>query len=82
MFAYLIAILMVSFSVVALRSKISRKVRLGIYSMLAMLVVQISLGISTIVFHVPVATAAAHQVGAVALLTATLFVSHSLLNRN
>jgi cytochrome c oxidase assembly protein subunit 15 len=40
------------------------------------------LGISTIVFHVPVATAAAHQVGAVALLTATLFVSHSLLNRN
>ena len=82
MFAYLIAILMVGFSVVALRSNISSKVRTGIYSMLALLVVQISLGISTIVFHVPVATAAAHQVGAVALLTATLFVSHSLLNRN
>ena len=52
-----------------------------VFGMLALLVVQISLGISTIVFHVPVATAAAHQVGAVALLTATLFVSHSLLNR-
>ena len=82
MFAYLIAILMVGFSVVALRSNISCKVRMGIYSMLALLVVQITLGITTILFHVPVATAAAHQVGAVALLTATLFVSHSLLNRH
>ena len=50
--------------------------------MLVLLVVQICLGISTIIFHVPVATAAAHQVGAVALLTALLFVSHSLLNRH
>lgn len=82
MFAYLIAILMIGFSVVALRSNISSKVRIGVYSMLGLLVVQICLGISTIVFHVPVATAAAHQVGAVALLTATLFVSHSLLNRH
>ncbi len=82
MFAYLIAILMIGFSVAALRSNITRKVRLGIYSMLVLLVVQISLGISTIVFHVPVATAAAHQVGAVALLTALLFVSHSLLRRH
>jgi cytochrome c oxidase assembly protein subunit 15 len=82
MFAYLIAILMIGFSVVALRSNITSKVRLGIYSMLVLLVVQISLGISTIVFHVPVATAAAHQVGAVALLTALLFVSHSLLRRH
>jgi cytochrome c oxidase assembly protein subunit 15 len=82
MFAYLIAILMVGFSVIALRSNISRKVRVGIFSMLALLAVQITLGITTILFHVPVATAAAHQVGAVALLTATLFVSHSLLNRH
>lgn len=82
MFAYLIAILMIIFSVIALRSNITRKVRLGIYSMLVLLVVQICLGISTIIFHVPVATAAAHQVGAVALLTALLFVSHSLLNRH
>ena len=73
---------MIDFSVVALRSTITCKVRLGIYSMLVLLVVQISFGISTIVFHVPVATPAAHQVGAVALLTALLFVSHSLLRRH
>ncbi|MDG2018421.1 MAG: COX15/CtaA family protein [Porticoccaceae bacterium] len=80
-FAYIIALFVVSFSVVALRKNISAKVRIGIFSMLFLLAVQITLGISTLIFHVPVAIAAAHQVGAVAILTATLFVSHSLVNR-
>jgi cytochrome c oxidase assembly protein subunit 15 len=82
MFAYFIAVFLVVFSVVALRKKISNKVRIGIYSMLFLLLVQITLGISTLVFYVPVAIAAAHQIGAVALLTATLFVSHSLVNKS
>ena len=81
-FAYIIALLLISFSVFALRKNISSNVRIGIYSMLFLLVVQITLGISTLIFHVPVAIAAAHQVGAVALLTATLFISHSLVNRS
>ena len=82
MFAYFIAVFLVVFSVVALRKKISNKVRIGIYSMLFLLLVQITLGISTLIFYVPVAIAAAHQIGAVALLTATLFVSHSLVNKS
>jgi cytochrome c oxidase assembly protein subunit 15 len=82
MFAYFIAVFLVVFSVVALRKKISNRVRIGIYSMLFLLLVQITLGISTLVFYVPVAIAAAHQIGAVALLTATLFVSHSLVNKS
>ena len=81
-FAYIIAALMAGFAVVALRKNISPKARIGIYSMLFLLVVQITLGISTIIFHVPIAIAAAHQIGAVALLTATLFVSHSLVNKS
>lgn len=81
-FAYIIALLLIGFSVFALRKNISSNVRIGIYSMLFLLVVQITLGISTLIFHVPVAIAAAHQVGAVALLTATLFISHSLVNRS
>lgn len=80
-FAYIIALVLVSFSVFALKKNISRNVRIGIYSMLFLLLVQITLGISTLIFHVPVAIAAAHQIGSVALLTATLFVSHSLVNR-
>lgn len=81
-FAYIIALVLVSFSVFALKKNISRNVRIGIYSMLFLLVVQITLGVSTLIFHVPVAIAAAHQIGSVALLTATLFVSHSLINRS
>jgi cytochrome c oxidase assembly protein subunit 15 len=38
------------------------------------------LGVSTLIFYVPIPVAAAHQVGAVALLTASLFVSHCLYN--
>jgi cytochrome c oxidase assembly protein subunit 15 len=81
-FAYIIALVLVSFSVFALKKNISENVRIGIYSMLFLLLVQITLGISTLIFHVPVAIAAAHQIGSVALLTATLFVSHSLINRS
>lgn len=81
-FAYIIAALVVGFSLVALRKNISTSARNGIYIMLFLLLVQITLGISTLIFHVPVAIAAAHQIGAVALLTATLFVSHSLVNRS
>lgn len=80
-FAYIIAALVVGFSVIALRQDISTQARIGIYCMLFLLVLQITLGISTLIFYVPVAIAAAHQIGAVALLTATLFVSHSLVNR-
>jgi cytochrome c oxidase assembly protein subunit 15 len=82
MFAYFIAVFLVVFSVVALRKKLSNKVRIGIYSMLFLLLLQITLGISTLIFYVPIAIAAAHQIGAVALLTATLFVSHSLVNKS
>jgi len=79
-FAYVIALLVGSFAFVALKSKVTGRLRAGIYCMLCLLVVQICLGISTLIFYVPIAVAAAHQVGAVALLTATLFVSHSLFN--
>ena len=81
-FAYIIAALVVGFSVIALRKDISTKARIGIYCMLFLLLVQITLGITTLVFYVPIAIAAAHQIGAVALLTATLFVSHSLVNKS
>jgi heme a synthase len=46
----------------------------GIYVLLIMLMIQVSLGISTLVFVVPVPLAAAHQGGAILLFTAALFV--------
>ena len=53
-------------------------VRTGSHLLLAALALQITLGISTLLLVVPVALAAAHQAGAIILLTAALFVSQQL----
>jgi cytochrome c oxidase assembly protein subunit 15 len=45
------------------------------------LLVQVTLGVSTLLLHVPVAVAAAHQGGAVVLLSATVFISHVLVRQ-
>ncbi|RKZ68905.1 MAG: heme A synthase [Gammaproteobacteria bacterium] len=52
--------------------------RTGSHLLLAALILQITLGISTLLLVVPVALAAAHQAGAIILLTAALFVSQQL----
>ena len=49
--------------------------------LLGALLVQVVLGISTLLLHVPVALAAAHQGGAVLLLSAAVFVSHVLVRQ-
>ncbi len=50
----------------------------GRHLLLAALILQITLGLSTLLLVVPVALAAAHQAGAILLLTAALFVSQQL----
>lgn len=57
---------------------LSRSVRVGAHLLLAMLVVQVALGIATLVLRVPVPLAAAHQAGAALLLATALFVAHAL----
>lgn len=52
--------------------------RTGTHLLLAALALQITLGISTLLLVVPVALAAAHQAGAIVLLTAAIFVSQQL----
>ena len=48
------------------------------HGLLFMLGIQVSLGISTLLFHVPVPLAATHQAGALVLLTFALLVNHEL----
>jgi cytochrome c oxidase assembly protein subunit 15 len=55
------------------------ELRVGLHLLLAALALQVTLGISTLLLHVPVPLASAHQGGALLLLTASLFVSHRLL---
>jgi cytochrome c oxidase assembly protein subunit 15 len=52
--------------------------RAASHLLLAALALQITLGISTLLLVVPVALAAAHQAGAIILLTAALFTSQQL----
>ena len=78
MFAYVIVALVLIFAAKALPADISKPVKIGVWCLLGLLFLQVTLGISTLIFYVPVPVAAAHQVVAVALLSASLFISHSL----
>jgi cytochrome c oxidase assembly protein subunit 15 len=62
----------------SLRHSLSAQVRIGLHLLLAAAVLQVTLGISTLLLHVPVTLAAAHQGGALVLLTAMLFVNHRM----
>lgn len=52
--------------------------RAGAHALLALLALQIALGIATLLLVVPVPLAAAHQAGAVLVFTAALHVTHTL----
>ena len=62
----------------ATRVSMARRARLAVHLLLAMVLIQVTLGISTLLLHVPVALAAAHQAGALVLFTLVLFVAHAL----
>lgn len=76
--ATLMFLLIPLFWLFATRRELPPRARLGSHLLLAMLVVQISLGISTLLLYVPIPLAAAHQAGALVLFTLALFVTHEL----
>jgi cytochrome c oxidase assembly protein subunit 15 len=76
--AWMLAVLVPIFWWRARSSSAGRQVVIGANLLLAMLAVQITLGICTLLFVVPVPLAAAHQAGALLLFAASLNVSHAL----
>ncbi|MDX2507477.1 MAG: COX15/CtaA family protein [Gammaproteobacteria bacterium] len=66
------------FYAVAIRKKLPARVKIGLHLMLTMLLIQVTLGISTLLLHVPNALAASHQGGALLLFTCVLFVAHQI----
>jgi len=70
--------LVVAFSLLARRTAQLLRLRIGLYLLLAATVLQVVLGITTLLLVVPIPLAAAHQGGAVVLLTAVLFMTHQL----
>jgi len=60
----------------SLGTDMPRRVRLWAHASLAAVAVQVALGISTLLLHVPAPLAAAHQAGAIALLTCLMGLYH------
>ena len=82
MFAYLLFGLIHLFAWLSWRDGLSGRGKLAMGLLLAALWLQVIMGISTLLLHVPVWLAAAHQGGAVALLSATLYASHVLVKQS
>jgi cytochrome c oxidase assembly protein subunit 15 len=81
MLAYVLFVLLNAFAVIVYRSSPKGYGKLGAVLLMAALWMQMILGISTLLLHVPVSLATAHQGGAVLLLTATVFLSHVQLRQ-
>ena len=80
MFAYLLFVLINGFAFGVYRHMAGRG-RLAVVLLVLALLLQVTLGISTLLLQVPVAVAAAHQCGAVLLLSVVLFTSHVLVQQ-
>ena len=64
--------------VAGVRAALPRAARLALHVLLAVALLQLLLGISTLLLVVPIPFAAAHQAGAVLLLTAAIILRHRL----
>ncbi|GKS68759.1 cytochrome c oxidase assembly protein subunit 15 [Nitrosomonas sp. PY1] len=76
--AWILAFLVPLFWFKSKKYNLSGTTRMACNFFLIMLVIQIGLGISTLLYVVPIPLAASHQGGAVLLFTAALWVSHQL----
>ena len=74
--AYVLFVVLNVYAFLVYRSASTARGKLGAILLVVALCLQVALGISTLVLHVPVWLATAHQGGAVLLLTATLFLCH------
>lgn len=76
--ATVVFIAITAFWVTSHKYQLSYRSRLSINLLFAALILQITLGISTLLLEVPVSLGAAHQAGALILFTVSLFTLHSL----
>ena len=62
-----------------LRQPVPGQVRFGLHAMMAAAILQVGLGISTLLLHVPVTLAATHQAGALVWLTVVMYLNHRVV---
>ena len=80
--AYSLCILIPAFCYYVHGAGVVTRTRVATYVLLITLVIQVSLGIATLLLIVPAGLAATHQAGAFALLTVSLFINHELRGRS
>ena len=66
----------------AMRTELPPRARRAAHLLLGWLVVQVTLGITTLLYVVPVPLAAAHQAGALVLFSLALFAKHALRTKS
>jgi len=76
--AYVLLLVIPAFWLTARKFSLPRQAQTPIHLLLAWLAVQITLGITTLIYIVPVPLAAAHQGGALVLFTLALYAHHNL----
>ena len=76
--AYLLCIVIPAFWWSARRAPLPARTRVGLHLLFGWLAVQVTLGIATLLYVVPIPLAAAHQAGALVLFSLALFVRHAL----
>jgi cytochrome c oxidase assembly protein subunit 15 len=79
--AYLLCLVIPAYWFMARRRNLAIGTRRLFNLLLAMLAIQVTLGITTLMHFVPVPLAAAHQAGALLLLTLALLLNHALRAR-
>lgn len=79
--AYLLVLMIPVWWWMARRHVLDATTRTFFHLLLAMLAVQVTLGITTLLYVVPIPLAAAHQAGALLLFTIALVISHRLRAR-
>jgi len=79
--ATLMFILIALFWNVARKADLLPRVRVGVHLFLLFLLIQVTLGISTLLLYVPTDLAASHQGGALVLFTVSLFLSQQMGRR-
>jgi len=77
MFAYSLVVIVLTVGIWNYRASSDGRVRLASLLLMAALTFQVALGISALLTHIAIPVAAAHQSGAIILLTATLFFAHA-----
>jgi cytochrome c oxidase assembly protein subunit 15 len=76
--AYVLLLVIPAFWLAARKFALPRQAQTPLHLLLAWLAVQVTLGITTLIYVVPVPLAAAHQGGALVLFTLALYAHHSL----